>query len=87
MTTLSDRYATELLQTVPHRILLTQVPDPRPYRNGLAIAVSCPCGPVVVTSRGGGRKRHEPIEIRTLFPAAEAIADWRAWHAERGVTV
>lgn len=63
-------------------------PDPRPYRNGRVIAMSCPCGPLVPQLRNGGRRRHEPIVIVNPYaaaPAAEAIALWRAWHDERGM--
>lgn len=35
----------------------------------------------------GARARGEVIEVRTLFPAADAIAAWRAWHEQRGVAV
>jgi hypothetical protein len=48
-------------------------------------AVSCTC--TARTGKNGGRPRYEPIEARTRFPAADAIAAWRAWHAERGVVV
>ena len=40
-----------------------------------------------VTERRTARRRRGVIEARTLFPAADAIAAWRAWHADRGVTV
>jgi hypothetical protein len=35
----------------------------------------------------GMRSRGTVIEARTGFPAADAIAAWRAWHADRGVIV
>ena len=86
--TLVDRYTAELRQVISelrpyHQVVLRLGPDPRAGRYGQAILLSCAC-----RARNSGRKRgYEPIEARTLFPAAEAIAAWRAWHAERGVTV
>jgi hypothetical protein len=65
-----------------HQIRLSAAPDPRAYHDGMAIIMSCTC-----TARGGNRQRREVIEARTRFPAADAIAAWRAWHAERGVVV
>lgn len=65
--------------TVPHTIEL--LAGARRY-DGNKISVSCTCLARVPWQRGRGI-----IESRTLFPAAEAIAAWRAWHAERGVAV
>jgi hypothetical protein len=70
-----------------HQIILRRTADTRPYRNGLPIIMSCTCRPYLPQMRPGGRRRHEPIEARTRFPAADAIAAWRAWHVERGVVV
>jgi hypothetical protein len=47
------------------------------------IQVSCAC----LAVPRAGRPRHTVIASRYLFPAADAIAAWRAWHAERGVIV
>ena len=45
------------------------------------ITVSCTCLP-----RGTGRGRpRQIIEARKVFPAAEAVATWRAWHTDRGI--
>jgi len=33
----------------------------------------------------GSCVRGEPIAARMPFPAADAVAAWRAWHAERGI--
>lgn len=51
---------------------------------GNDLAVSCTC--LARSGRHGGRLAHDAIEIRRLFPAAEAVRCWRAWHAERAVT-
>lgn len=84
MTALTDRYAAELLGAVPHRLRLASGHDPRPHHSGTALLLSCTC------LAGAGRRGHrgyEVIETRTVFPAADAEAAWRAWHADRGVTV
>jgi hypothetical protein len=52
---------------------------------GRDLTVSCTC--TASWPGHGGRARYEEIEIRRVFPAAEAIAAWRAWHAEKGVAV
>ena len=59
-------------------------PAPWPGRSGQLLTVSCTC--LAVTGRRG-RHAYQVIEARDLFPAAEAIAAWRAWHAEQGVMV
>ena len=82
--TLVERYAAGLGQVMRHEIILTHGPDPRPYRSGRALLLACSCS---ASTRHGGRPRHDVIEARAVFPAAEAIAAWRAWHAQRGVTV
>jgi hypothetical protein len=46
------------------------------------IGVSCTC----MGGHGDGRGR-KLIASRPLFPAAEALAAWRAWHAESGVAL
>ena len=87
--TLADRYAAELRQVMAelrpyHQIVLRLGPDPRPGRYGQAIILSCAC----LARNGGSRRRgYEPIEARTLFPAADVKAAWRAWHEEQGVEV
>jgi hypothetical protein len=43
------------------------------------IGVSCTC----MGGHGDGRGRRL-IDSRPLFPAAEAIAVWRAWHEREG---
>jgi hypothetical protein len=65
----------DFLAALPHEIAM------RSGSGTKLIVVSCTClaGP-------GGRCR-DTIEARPVFPAAEAVAAWRAWHAERGVTV
>jgi hypothetical protein len=60
-----------------HQIVLRQC--------GNDITLSCTCA--VWRSGHGGRPRHEVIEVRYSFPAGEAIAAWRAWHAAQGVIV
>jgi hypothetical protein len=68
---------------------------------GHGIAVSCTClnawtGTWTVAWSGraqpnpgwtGTRVRGDAIAIRSVFPAAEALAAWRGWHAERGITL
>ena len=68
---------------IRHELVLRQAPDPGLFRSGLALVLSCTCTAV----SHGGRPRREVIEARTRFPAAEALAAWRAWHEERGVIV
>ena len=46
------------------------------------IALACTC----MDSRGTGRGRPR-IAVRAVFPAAEALAAWRGWHAEQGIAV
>lgn len=65
--------------TLPHQIHLMHAQSP--FGGGYQFAVSCNC------TIHGPRSRYEPIEARALFPAAEAVAAWRAWHSERGVIV
>ena len=51
------------------------------------IAVSCNClAPRKGPHAGRGCPR-EFIEARDAFPAASAVAAWRAWHAAKGVIV
>jgi hypothetical protein len=66
-----------------HQIRLTLAPPlPWPARGSYRFAVSCTCQ----AARGAaGRPRHEVIEARTVFPAAEALTAWRAWHEEKGI--
>jgi hypothetical protein len=73
--------------TAEHQIILRRTKDTRPYRNGWALIMSCTCRPYMPQARPGGRRRHTPIEVRDIFPAAEALAAWRAWHDERGAAV
>jgi len=69
---------------IAHQIVLAIAPAPAwPDRGGHRIRVSCTC----LAVRRSGRPGHETIEARTLFPAADVLAAWRAWHAERGVAV
>lgn len=63
--------------TIPHQIVLTT--------SGWDLVLACTC--TASWPGHGGRARYEPIETRPRFPAAEAIAAWRAWHEERGVEV
>ena len=85
--TIAGRYTEELRSTTDllHEIRLTQGPDPRPFRNGLAILISCTC--LLYHGPGPGHTRRDIIEARTLFPAADAIAAWRAWHKARGMVL
>ena len=46
------------------------------------IALACTC----MDSRGTGRGRPR-IAVRAVFPAAEALAAWRGWHEEKGITL
>lgn len=66
-----------------HRIVLRTSPDTREDHSGGSklIAVSCSClaGPL-------GRCR-ALIEARPVFPAADAVAAWTAWHAALGIEV
>jgi hypothetical protein len=51
---------------------------------GNLIAVLCTC------QLPGRTRRDKPqavIEARKVFPAADALAAWRAWHEDKGVTV
>jgi hypothetical protein len=51
------------------------------------ITVSCNClAPRKGPHSGRGRPRGF-IEARDVFPAAEAIAAYRAWHEQRGISV
>jgi hypothetical protein len=59
---------------LPHQIVITMRP-------GFRLAVSCNC---LRTATGGRRGSHRPLEVRYDFPAAEAIAVWRAHVAETG---
>lgn len=71
-------------------------------KRGSSLSVSCTClnactgtwqstywpGVTWANPAWTGTRHHgEVIETRALFPAADAIAAWRAWHAEKGVTV
>jgi hypothetical protein len=57
-------------------------------RDGSQITLSCTCRARSWRwGHGGTFLRYEEIEARKVFPAADAIAAWRAWHAERGVSV
>jgi hypothetical protein len=54
---------------LPHQIVIGMAP-------GGKLMVSCNC---LRTGHGNGiRDAYEPIEIRSCFPASEAIAAWRA---------
>ena len=67
--------------SLPHQILLE-------FR-GNQIGVSCNC--LIVPTSVQGIKDHNCakvyIETRTIFPADEAIATYKRWHAERGLAV
>jgi hypothetical protein len=76
MAVLTDRYAAELLAAQTHQIVLFHVSG--------QLAVSCTC---LATTTSRTRPKCQPIEIRHVFLAADAVAAWRAWHAEHGVTV
>jgi hypothetical protein len=56
---------------LPHQIVITM-------RKGFNIMVSCNC---LKVNDLGSRGTYEPIEVRTRWEAAEAIAVWRA-HVE-----
>lgn len=60
---------------VPHEIVLRI--------SGSDIGLSCSCRRIPRRGRAGW----DFIGMRSPFPAGEAIGAWRAWHAERGVTV
>jgi hypothetical protein len=68
-----------------HQIRLILTPPLPRVRGGHKVQVSCTCRRT--PGRYGARPRHLIIEARKVFPAADAIAVWRAWHKERGVTV
>lgn len=60
--------------SLPHQIMLCATGRGQ-------IAVTCNC-----LSRRH-RSWYTVIEARHLFPAAEAVAAWRDWHEQRGITV
>jgi hypothetical protein len=66
---------------LPHQILLEFL------GNQVAVTCNCLCKP----SGKQKIKRHNSsktyIEARVVFPADEAIAAYKRWHAERGLTV
>lgn len=65
--------------SLPHQIVLYIHAQ---GRGGNKLGLSCTC----LRWHGNGRGRWF-IETRSgSFPAAEAIAAYRAWHADRGVT-
>lgn len=72
MTTLADRYAAG---ATAHELVLRLVHHD--------IGLSCTC----LAVPQAGRPAWTFIDIRCRFPAAEAIAAYRAWHAARGVEV
>ena len=84
MTALTDRYAAELLAAVRHELRLSSGHDPRPHHAGTAFLLSCTC---LAGAGRRGRAGYQVIEARRVFPAADADAAWRAWHADRGVAV
>ena len=53
--------------------------------NGNKFKLTCRC---LATGTGKHRIRAAPIEVRAwAFPAAEAIAAHRTWHAMRGIEI
>jgi hypothetical protein len=60
-----------------HQVML--ILTSQAYATGY-IAVSCTC---LARLAGRGRPR-QLIEARRVFPAPEALASWRAWHAKGG---
>jgi hypothetical protein len=69
-------------------------------RRGGTLAVSCTClntwtgtwelawgGLARNPAWTGARIRGEPIAVRSVFPAAEALATWRGWHEQKGIAV
>lgn len=58
---------------LPHQIVLFLV------ANQTAVSCNCLARP--------GCKGWVPVGARKVFPAADAVACWRAWHRERGVAV
>lgn len=75
--TLIDRYAAELRQAAGplHEIVLRN--------SGGYLALACTCLRVTQPGRPGWLF----IEMRRSFPAAEAMAAYRGWHASRGIEV
>ena len=63
---------------VPHQIVLRSN-----GHRGHELILTCTCQRVPRDGRAGYRV----IEQRSLFPAADAIAAWRDWHARRNITV
>ena len=53
---------------LPHQIVITM-------RKSFKIMVSCNC---LRVNGHGTRGTYEPLEVRSCFPAAEALAVWRA---------
>ena len=60
---------------LPHQIVITM-------RKSFKIMVSCNC---LRVNGYGSRGTYAPLEVRSCFPAAEAIAVWRA-HMDAVVT-
>lgn len=68
--------AGKLAVTCPCLLTVARTQDWQPYRiNGQA------------TERRTARRQRRVIEARTRFPAAEAVAAWRAWHEREGITL
>lgn len=51
--------------------------------DGHRIAVTCAC----LRLPRRGRPGYGLIDARPVFPAAEALAAWRAWHEQNGVAL
>lgn len=87
--TLVDRYAAELaavireLNSPAHEPVLRTAPVRLDYGHRNGIGLSCLC--LAVPQRG--RPRWDWIDVRSPFPAADAIAEWRAWHERAGITL
>lgn len=65
---------TAVLDTPVHQIVITAATEPH------RITVWCTCQ----------RRRKpygDPIGARRRFPAADAIAAWRAWHEDQGIVI
>jgi hypothetical protein len=64
--------------SLPHQIIM--------YFLRGQVAVSCNC----LCSRPGSGAYNagwRPIAAQTVFPAEEALAAWRGWHAEHAISV
>jgi len=75
MTAAAGRHAAEPGLAAVHEVVLRLV------RGGIGLSCACLAVP------RPGRPAQEFIDVRSRFPAAEAFAAYRAWHAAHGIEV